>query len=694
MRYQLVAIAIVALLLASSSSGAFAQSGPAFSTYRAWEFGALGNVLATSPIEDLTGDDVDDLVVAPQSKSIYLVDGATGKQVWSYTTNETFIWRAVMESPDANEDGLPDVLAITGDAILMLDGSSGEKLWNFSTGASSSSNLCSPLTRSVHILSDIDGDGMQDIALVTGSGDQCTQNDKIVVIALSAEDGSKIWEYMYEMDNHGLKDGNRGSSPAAVIDLDNDGSKDVVVIDRQNIMHVIDGQAGNAIETTELGIFGAIWNLMVVPDISGDGVEDAIALEFIDGGGGPDYASVDAIDLAESEVIWQAKAGDGLFFGGAVYSAAWLPVEESIYVAATQRIENDLHLTVLNADTGEQVWQFDLGEEKSRNDIEKYYPVARIPDISESRHDEIAVGDIGSRVYLLDGMNANVIWSHPINAQISDIASIRLHGGQTYVIVEDRDKRVHALAGLTQIKTALEISASAQTLALTPLPDRITIIGELTPAFRGEVVELRYIDPMGRVTTVPLVVARDGSFSHVLEPQVVGTWKVTAEFDGEGYYLDSKSPTISFVVTEQEPGSSIYRLEVEGSDVSYPISYRIEGGNITGMSVDRESKSLEIAISATQEGVLTIKLPRSVIDAFDSSYQVYVDGEAADYDETEAGAEFRTLVIPFSDSAEQVQVSGTYIVPEFPVASIMMALAIAGAVAVATYGRRLKIFGH
>ncbi|MEW6604183.1 MAG: PQQ-binding-like beta-propeller repeat protein [Thermoproteota archaeon] len=691
MRYRL--LAVIAGLLVAGVPGAFAQSGLAFTTYQAWEFSALGNILATSPVGDLSGDDVDDLVVASQSKSIYLVDGATGEQVWSYTPSETFLWSAVMESPDANEDGLPDVLAITDNAIVMLDGSDGEKMWNFSTDASSS-NLCSALTRSVHILSDIDGDGVQDIALVTGSGDQCVQNDKIAVMALSTVDGSKIWEYSYEIEHHGLKEGNRGSSPAVAVDLDKDGSQDIVVIDRQNLVHMIDGQTGNAIETTELEVFGVIWNLVTVPDISGDGIEDAIALEFIDGGGGPDYASVDAIDLAEAEVIWQAKAGDGLFYGGAVYSSTWLPVDDLTYIAVTQRVENDLHLAVLNIDTGEQVWRFDLGEERSRNDIEKYYPVIRIPDISETSNDEIAVGDIGSRMYLLDGMSANIIWSYPINEQISDILSIELHDGQAYVIVEDRDKRVHALAGLTQIETALEISASTQTLSLTPLPDRITVTGSLTPAFRGEVVELRYVDPTGKVTTVPLVVAGDGSFSHVLEPQIVGTWKVTAQFDGEGHYLDSKSPTISFTVTEPEPGSSIYRLDVEGTEASYPIAYQIEGGNITGMSVDKESKSLDIAISATQDGALTIKLPRSVVDAFDSSYRVYVDGESADFEETETGTDFRTLVIPFSNSAEEVQVSGTYIVPEFPVAQVMMALAIACVIAVVAYSRHLSIYGH
>jgi outer membrane protein assembly factor BamB len=684
MHLQLLTITISGLLLAGIP--AFAQSGQ--STYQAWKFSAP-DIIAVSPIGDLSGDGADDLVVASQGKSIYIVDGVTGKSMWTFVAVEASVWTAVMESPDASSNGKPDVLASTKDSVFMLDGAAGERLWNFTTGASSS-DPCSPSIRSMHAISDVDGDGLSDVVIVADSGDQCLQNDKISVIALGAKDGEKIWEYSYEEDHSGLKDGNRGSSPAAAIDLDKDGTKDMSLVDDHNVVHAIDGRTGNALGTAELDVFGTIWNLMVVPDISGDGVEDAIALEFIEGGGGPDYASVDAVDLVSAEVIWQSKAGDGLYDSGAVYSEAWLPVDQTIHVAVTQRIENDLHLAVLDAGSGEQVWRFDLGEEKSRNDIDKYYPVGRIPDLSGSENDEIAVGSIDSRLYLLDGKSGNTIWSHPIDEQISDIASIELQGGQEYIIVQDNDRGVRALAGLTEIETRLEIGASTQTLSLTPLPDRVTVSGMLTPAFRGEIVELRYVDPTGHVTTVPLIVEGDGSFKHVIEPQIVGTWKVTAEFDGEGYYLDSKSSTINFTVTEQEPGSSIYRLEVEGSEVSYPIAYRIEGGNITGMSIDKDSKSLDIAITAAQEGTLTVRLPRSVIDSWESSYQVYVDGEAADFEETEADAELRTLAIPFSGSSEHVKVSGTYVVPEFPASLIIMTAAIVGVVAAAAmHGRRL-----
>jgi hypothetical protein len=117
MHYKL--LAVIAGLLVASIPGAFAQSGPAFSTYQAWEFGATRDVLATSPIEDVSGDGADDLVVATQSK-FSLLDGATGETVWTYVAGEASVWTAVMEYPDASGDGRPDVLASTKDSVLML----------------------------------------------------------------------------------------------------------------------------------------------------------------------------------------------------------------------------------------------------------------------------------------------------------------------------------------------------------------------------------------------------------------------------------------------------------------------------------------------------------------------------------------------------------------------------------------------
>jgi outer membrane protein assembly factor BamB len=694
---------IAMLLLASMIPAGMLSEGfadEASTTYEVWEFGALGDVLVMSTIKDLSGDDIDDLVVAAQDKSIYLIDASSGKKLWTYTGSDYYEWIAVLTSSlDANEDGKPDVLAATNQRlVIMLDGETGEQIWNRTAGDSQyeSGDLCYPFARSLNIVSDIDDDGLPDVVVVSGSGDKCPKDDKLIAVAFSTKSGEKIWEYDHDEDYHGLKDGVKASSPIAIIDANHDDNLDVIVIDDHSVLYTINGLTGNIIETKELDVFGAVWNLMVVPDISGDDLEDAIAFEFIDGSGGPDYASVDALDLESAEVMWQAKVGDGLYNGGAVYSAAIMPSKggsspAGSIVSVTQRIENELRLILRDADTGQEVWQFDLGEDRGRNDLEKYYPIAIVPDFTNNGYDEIGVGSIDSKLYLLDQKDGMIIWSHSVTGGVGLINSIAGRDGQRYVNIADGASSVRSLAALTTIETELTIDASEQVIVEG---SKIMITGAISPALAGEIVQLRYIDPTGFVMPKPIVVAKDGSYADTIEPEILGEWKVNARFEGEGYYTSAESSTITFTV-ENETKNSVYRIQVRSDDntnVSYPIVYFIDGGNVTQMSIDKQQKSLNIAIRPSSGGgALRLELSREIIDAWQSSYQVRVDGKTVSFQELEADLKTRVLTIPFSNDAKQIQVIGTYVVPEFPMPSIVI-VALVGMIAI--IAMRVRLFSR
>jgi outer membrane protein assembly factor BamB len=692
---HLATAAFVGIVLASAPNslpGAFA------STFEAWEFKAQGDILALSAAKDASGDGIDEFVVAA-GRFVYLADGATGEEIWNYTTNDSYTWIAATTHPslDVSGDGRPDVLAAAAEdrLVMLLDGANGEQIWNFSGSGSSykQGDLCYPSARWVHLVSDIDGDGLPDMVVVSGSGDQCPKDDRFEVIALSAMTGEKLWEYVHDEDYHGLKDGTRASSPVAVVDVNKDGAGDIAIVDDHNALYVINGLTGSVIRTEKLDVFGAIWNLMVVPDISGDGIEDAIAFEFINGAGGPDYASIDAVDLASAKVVWQAKAGDGLYDGGALYTGAWLAsgnsVQPAIHVAVTQRIENKLDLLLLNGNTGQEILRFHLGEDKSRDDLGRYYPIQTVPDLNGNGYDELAVGSIDSTIRLLDGKELNVIWSHSVDGGCNLISSIPAGGDQRYILVADKKSNVNALGALTSIETELTIDASAETVILSR---QMTISGGISPLLPGEIVQLRYVDPTGSATMKPIVIARDGSYTDTIKPNVIGSWKVSASFAGDGYYTSTVSPTIAFTV-ENETKNSVYRVKIEsdaGTSVSYPVVYFVEGGQVNEMSVDRQQRSLSIAITPVAGGgALRLELSRSMMDAWDSSYQVYVDGKVVEFNEIESNMEKRVLSIPFSEDSEQIQVIGTYIVPEFPIAQVMLALAIVGVTAVLAMQSRL-----
>jgi hypothetical protein len=197
-------------------------------------------------------------------------------------------------------------------------------------------------------------------------------------------------------------------------------------------------------------------------------------------------------------------------------------------------------------------------------------------------------------------------------------------------------------------------------------------------------VQLRYVDPNGDVTTKPLILENDGSYVDVTEPEIIGDWKVSVEFKGEGFYLDSSSGTIGFTVIAEETTSS-FPVKVRGEEqgISYPIQYLVDGGQVTDMAIVKDQKTLSISLapSSSAGGRLWVELPRSVIDSWQGEFQVLRDGKAAGFEEVQADEANRALSIPFDGNTRQVQIIGTYIVPEFSAMALVMALTMVAAIA-------------
>jgi predicted secreted protein with PEFG-CTERM motif len=119
-------------------------------------------------------------------------------------------------------------------------------------------------------------------------------------------------------------------------------------------------------------------------------------------------------------------------------------------------------------------------------------------------------------------------------------------------------------------------------------------------------------------------------------------------------------------------------VPVDGSD--FQINYLMSEGMVTQISPDKESKSLFVKIDSISNGTLTINLPREVIDAKfggeDDEFFVVIDGEEVSFDETKAGKE-RTLTIGYPAGSEEIEIIGTFVIPEFgTIAMIILMISI------------------
>jgi len=107
-------------------------------------------------------------------------------------------------------------------------------------------------------------------------------------------------------------------------------------------------------------------------------------------------------------------------------------------------------------------------------------------------------------------------------------------------------------------------------------------------------------------------------------------------------------------------------VEVQGTD--FKLTYAISGGKIIQVIPNLDEKSLMVEIESISNGTLVIKLPREVIDAKfageDDSFIVLLDGLDIDFDESTTGNE-RTLTIQYPEGTEEIEIIGTYVIPEF-----------------------------
>ena len=176
--------------------------------------------------------------------------------------------------------------------------------------------------------------------------------------------------------------------------------------------------------------------------------------------------------------------------------------------------------------------------------------------------------------------------------------------------------------------------------------------------------------------------------------KAVGAYTVTVQYGSE-----NRSATATFefggssTVTPPTPvdntGITDTTVSVQGS--SDLVGYEITGGKLLSVMPDVDANSLIISVDASEDGSLTLTIPRSVLDATindgDDEFFVLVDGEEVDFDETTSSTS-RTLTIPFQAGAEEIEIIGTFVVPEFgTIAAMILAVAIISIIAISAKSR-------
>ena len=195
---------------------------------------------------------------------------------------------------------------------------------------------------------------------------------------------------------------------------------------------------------------------------------------------------------------------------------------------------------------------------------------------------------------------------------------------------------------------------------------------------------IQVMNPMGnRIDISQIDVETDGSFSKTISTSIGGLWKedgtymiqvnygdnsTQIEFEYGGMMSAGVQTIPEYSVVEEEKLSQTIAIEDNAVD------YDITCAEILGMTPDTEVKSMIIEIKTDCDGELKITLPKEVIDTDENGFFVLVDGDETNHNAVSV-SEYWTLTIPFSYGSEEIEIIGTYVIPELGTIAILVLVA-------------------
>ena len=112
--------------------------------------------------------------------------------------------------------------------------------------------------------------------------------------------------------------------------------------------------------------------------------------------------------------------------------------------------------------------------------------------------------------------------------------------------------------------------------------------------------------------------------------------------------------------TEIPETSAIFEVDA-GSKGTFDVEYSIKGGTVKDIKKDLDVLALLVEIEAIDDGDITLKLPRELIDAKkhdgpDDTFIILINGIETSYQESIASSEFREITIDFKPGDLELEI--------------------------------------
>lgn len=201
--------------------------------------------------------------------------------------------------------------------------------------------------------------------------------------------------------------------------------------------------------------------------------------------------------------------------------------------------------------------------------------------------------------------------------------------------------------------------------------DTIVISGVVKTKVGDTPVTLQLFSQGNLVDIAQISVAQDGTYSHTVIAEGP-LWRNSGEYTVRVSYGEGNIAETDFNYSpKSESFTTTDNFEVDaGSQGTFDVEYSIKGGTVTDMIVDSDIFALIVQIDATDKGTITLDLPREFIgaekqDGKDDAFIILIDGIEVPYQESVVHADSRIITINFEQEDSDIEVIGTYVVPEF-----------------------------
>jgi outer membrane protein assembly factor BamB len=347
-----------------------------------WSYHATGTLWmhfrATRTIEDVDGDQYEDVIAVSENDTLYCLSGFSGSPIWRFAADPCYVERGLISVPDLNGDTVADVVLGTvwgTRSVFAISGADGSVLWQYDTHEYGQGGWI----YEVAFMEDVTGDSIVEILASSGGPDAER------AYLFNGATGVKIWEDSVGYACFGVR---------AIGDIDGDSISDVAVATGNYVpsayrIRFLNGLSGSLIREMMLSSSG----LTVVPigDINADTIPDVAC--------GTSNGSIIALSGADASTLWTASTG------GMVWDLNLLPdVDYSGHPELLPSGTGMNSFLCIDALTGSLVW--------STPAVDQVFVNVAIADINDDGINDV-VGGTGFNnniFYTLDGSSGTVFW--------------------------------------------------------------------------------------------------------------------------------------------------------------------------------------------------------------------------------------------------------------------------------------------